>query len=105
MSNLTDPYWRPPPHFLYNQGITQNNRLENDLGFRNSIPVGLPVTIGEGYFGSNEGKLNLPKQLVFTTQGEYFAPGNTIPMTGNYPLVNIYNSIYTFKRSDHIQKI
>lgn len=103
MTNLTDPYWRPPPLFLYDR-ITQNNWKENDLGFRMPIPVNMPVTVGQ-YFGSNESKLNLPKQIVNTTQGEYFAPGNMVPMTGNVPLVNIYNPIYTFKRDDHIKRV
>lgn len=104
MSNLTDPYWRPPPLYLYD-GITQNNWKENDLGFRNGIPVEMPVTVGSSYFGSNEGELNLPKQIVTTTQGEYFAPGNYVPMADNKPLVNIYNPVFTFKRQDHVYRV
>lgn len=103
MSNLTDPYWRPPPLYLYDK-LTQFNWKENDLGFRNAIPVEMPVTTGQ-YFGSNESTLNLPKQLAFSAQGEYFAPGNYVPMTGDRPMVNIYNPIFTFKREDHVQRV
>ena len=104
MANLTDPFWRPPPLYMYEK-LTQHNWKENDLGFRNSIPVEMPVTVGNNYFGSNESVLGLPKQLVNSTQGEYFAPGNYIPMTSNRPMVNIYNPIFTFKREDHVQRI
>jgi hypothetical protein len=104
MTNLSDPYWRPPPLYLYNQ-LTQHNWNENDLGFRTPIPVEMPVTVGSAYYGSNESELNLPKQIVNTTQGEYFAPGNMVPMTGNVPLVNIYNPVFTFNRADHVFRV
>ena len=104
MSNLTSPYWTPPAEYLFEKQMGQNYR-ENDLGFRYTIPVHEPVTIGANYYGSNEGVLGMPDKIVYDTRGEYFAPGGYIPMTGGIPMINVYDPMYQFKRSDHVQYV
>ena len=101
--SLTDPYWVPPPLYMFS-GITTINHKEHDLGFRNTIIPNMPATVGQ-YYGSNEAVLGTQKQLVSTGQGEYFAPGNYVPATGGRPLVNIYDPIFTFKRSDYVRYV
>ena len=103
MQSLTDPYWTPPPLYMF-AGIRTVNHKENDLGFRNALVPNMPVTTGQ-YYGSNEAELNPQKKLVTTGQGEYFAPGNYVPSTGGRPLVNIYDPIYTFKRDDYVRYV
>ena len=101
---MTDPYWVPGP--LYSAGqITYQNHFENDLGFRNEIPVPLPITIGQSYFGSNEGALGLPKQLVFSNQGEYFTRGGYLRTNEGKPVVNIYNPEFNFTRESVTRKV
>ena len=99
---LTHAYWNPPPLYSFSK-ITFTNTQPNDLGFRHDIPVPMPVSIGEGYFGSNESVLNIPKQLVFSNQGEYFTRGGYIRTVDQKPLVNVYNPIFNYKRSKMIR--
>ena len=98
--SMTDPYWQPGP--LYSIGkIKASGALpRDDLGFRHVIPVPMPITIGNDYFGSNEGALNLPKTLVHSNQGEYFLRGGYLGTTGGRPMVNVYKPHFNFSRSD-----
>lgn len=104
--SMTDPYWVPSPLYQ-NAGriLTSNTIPFGDLGFRHEIPVPMPVTIGNSYFGSNEGALNLPKQLVHSNQGEYFARGGYIRTSAGKPMVNIYSPEFNFERSQVTQKL
>ena len=101
---MTDPYWVPGP--LYSVGhITYQNEHFNDLGFRNEIPVPLPISVGQSYFGSNEGALGLPKQLVFSNQGEYFARGGYLRTNNGKPMVNIYSPEFNFTRASVTKQV
>ena len=101
--NINSPYWKPPAEFERRSFQTQKS---NDLGFRNDIPYPLPATIGANYFGAGREQLDLPKELVYSSQGEYFARGgNVVPASGGKPLVNIYSSIYKHRRSDFTRRV
>ena len=78
--------------------------MPNDLGFRNPIPVPLPATVGQ-YRGSNEAALDLPKQLVYSGQPEYFTHGGYTPAINNKPLINVHLPMYNFSRQDYTVKM
>jgi hypothetical protein len=101
--SMTHPYWNVPPLYQY-QTITFQNTMPNDLGFRNPIPVPLPATVGQ-YRGSNEAALDLPKQLVYSGQPEYFTHGGYIPAINNKPLINVHLPMYNFTRQDYTVKM
>ena len=103
--SMTDPYWQPGPLYSVGRILTSNALPLSDLGFRHEIPVPLPVTIGNNYFGSNESALHLPKQLVFSNQGEYFTRGGYLRTSGGKPIVNIYNPEFNFERSHVTKKV
>jgi hypothetical protein len=100
--NINSPYWKPPAEF---EKRTYQTQKSNDLGFRNDIPYPLPSTVGANYFGEGRQYLDLPKELVYDSRGEYFVPGNIVPSTGGKPLVNIYSDIYKHKRSDYTRRV
>ena len=95
--NPTNPYWQVPLQFEKN--ISFLKPVTNTLGFEFDLMWPLPVSVGEGYYGQNA----LPdrRELVYSTQGEYTAIGNTVPSSAGQPLVNLYDPIYKFKRSEH----
>ena len=96
--NITNPYWNPPLEYQFK--IKSLKPLTNTLGFQNALVWPLPASIGEGYSGA--GQLpGAPRELVYTTQGEYTAPDNIVPSTGGKSMVNLYDPIYQFKRSDY----
>ena len=100
---INNPYWQPPAEFGKQ---TYLNTKPNDLGFRNDLVWPMPTTIGANYYGEGRQYLDLPKELVFDTRGEYFARGgNVIPSTGGKPLVNIYSDIYKHKRANHTMRV
>ena len=101
---MTDPYWQPEPLYSMSQ-VKFQPYLYQDLGFRNEIPVPMPVTVGQSYYGSNESELNLPNQLVFSNQGEYFARGEYLRASDGKPMVNIYNPEFNFTRDSVTQKV
>ena len=101
--SMTDPYWTPAPLFGIGK-ITFLNSQEGDLGFRHEIPVPMPVTVGH-YYGSNEGGLNLPKQLVTSGQGEYFVRGGYLRSNEGKPMVNIYNPEFNFERASVTKRV
>lgn len=101
--SMSHPYWAVPPLYKYDR-ITFVNTMPNDLGFRNPIPVGYPVTIGQ-YRGSNEAALNLPKKLYYSGQPEYFTHGGYIPAINNTPLINPYLPMYNYSRENHAVRI
>jgi hypothetical protein len=101
--SITHPFWSVPPLYQYNR-ITSVNTFPNDLGFRNPIPVPLPVTFG-WYNGTNEGALDLPKTLTYSSQPEYFTHGGFIPAINNKPLVNIHLPMYNFSREEHTVRV
>jgi hypothetical protein len=100
---INNPYWQPPVEF---GKVTYAQSKTNDLGFRNDLVYPLPTTIGADYFGEGRQHLELPKELTFSTQGEYFGRGgNVVPATGGKPLINIYSDIYKYKRSDNTIRV
>ena len=100
--NTTNPYWTPP--IAYNFKITSLPPVTNTLGFQNDLVWRLPTSVGEGYYGA--GQLpGAPRELVFSTQGEYYATDNIVPSTGGKSLVNLYDPIYSFKRAEHVRRV
>ena len=102
--NESSPYWSIPQFYEYQ--IKTLKPVTNTLGFMVDLPWPLPTSVGEGYRGENQAFPGTQRELNYSTQGEYFARGgNVIPSTGGIPLVNIYDPIYKFKRSDHSIKL
>ena len=98
---LTDPFWTQSYNFKP-QAFT--NIKKGDLGFRHEAPPPMPVS-QNWYQGSNEFQLNLPKKIVNTWKGEFFAPGNKVRTAAGWPLVNVYSPEMNFKRSDYTQTL
>ena len=95
--SYTSPYWTPPLSYQFQ--IKHLPPVTNTLGFQQDLVWPLPATIGEGYSGV--GQLpGGPRELVYSTQGEYTAIDNIVPSTGGKSMVNLYDPIYSFKRSD-----
>ena len=100
--NTTNPYWTPP--ISYEFSITNFKPLTNTLGFQNDLVWRMPTSVGEGYSGA--GQLpGGPRELVYSTQGEYTATDNIVPSTGGKSLVNLYDPIYAFQRSDRTVRV
>ena len=73
--------------------------LTGHLGYQIDIPHMPPVST-PFYFGENPviGR----RELVTSTQGEYFAVDNIVPMlTEKIPLVDLTDPAYTFSRAKH----
>ena len=101
MANFTDPYWTPPIQF---QKVVFQKPITNTLGFQHDIMWPLPVSIGSQYFGVGASPYG-PKELVYSSQGEYFARGgNVIPSTGGKSMINVYAPEYAFRRADYTVK-
>ena len=99
--NPSNPYWQPPLHI--ERKITFLKPVTQTLGFQPDLMWQLPTTVGEGYSG--EGAMPDRRELVFSRHGEYFATDNVVPSTGGRSMVNLYDPIYQFKRSDHTVKV
>ena len=96
--SITHPLYAPDPKF--ETRVFQKN-LTNDLGFRNVVPVSMPVTNGQ-YYGSNEADLYNTNQMVRTNQTGMFFPGNYVPQTAGRPLVNLYEHEFLLQRNNFI---
>ena len=99
--NPSNPYWTAPLHYSFDTKFLKP--VTHTLGFQMDLPWRLPTTVGEGYAGENAAPDR--RELVYSTQGEYFATDNVVPSTGGQPQVNLYNPIYQFKRSDQTVKL
>ena len=99
LQNATNPYWTPQP--IYNWGI-KSQKTNDGYGFTFKLPFPDISTAG-WYFG--EEPVPQRRELVFRSDPEYFAVENTIPSSGGVPKYNLYDPIYQFRRSDHVQKI
>ena len=98
--SILNAYWVPPA--VQDFVVHEDNPRAGDLGFRNDIPVELPVTVGAQYFGEGREELPIyPKTLNSSTQAEYHAVGGAIPASGGIPLVNIYANEYKHSRADY----
>ena len=76
--SILNAYWVPPA--VQDFVVHEDNPRAGDLGFRNDIPVELPVTVGAQYFGEGREELPIyPKTLNSSTQAEYHAVGGAIP--------------------------
>ena len=100
--NLTNPYWTPP--ISYNFPIKTFKPITKTLGFQHTLVWPMPSTIGEGYAGA--GQLpGGPRELVYSTQGEYTAIDNIVPSTGGKSMVNLYDPIYSYSRADRTVRV
>ena len=98
MMNITNPYWTPPTKFTTHKHLKP---IARDLGFHFSLPWPLPVTAG--YYYGEQPPLGR-RELVFSSQPEWFATDNILPSSGGIPLVNPYTAEMQFKRSDYTIK-
>ena len=98
--NESNPYWSIP--IFYNYKVQALKPVSHTLGFQFDLPYRLPTTVGEGYRGENQPFPETRRELNYSTQGEYTAGvDNIVPSTGGIPMVNLYDPIFQFKRSDH----
>ena len=94
--NPTLPFYSSEPAFDSKAYV---NTKPDDFGYRFHAPAAMPVSVG-WYYGSNEHELNLPKEIVTSAQGEYFAVGNNeIPNYAGVPLVNVFSPEYNYERA------
>lgn len=95
----TSPYWFQPDF----QSKKMPKPIANNLGFQNSIPWPLPVTVGAIYAGA--GAAPDRREINTSAFGEWFAVSNTIPSTGGVPLVNIKEPRFKYSRDDFVYRI
>ena len=94
--NVTHPFWQVPKQFVGQKSFKQTlPPVANTLGFTFQLPWPLPVSAG-WYDGQNAmwGR----RELVFSSQPEYFAVENIIPSAGGVPLINPYAPEMKFSR-------
>ena len=94
--NVTHPFWSAPKEFVGQKSFQQTfTPIARNLGFQFQMPWPLPQTAG---FYDGQNPVLGRRELVFSSQPEYFAVGNTIPSAGGVPLVNPYAPEMKFSR-------
>lgn len=94
--NAIHPFWQPPKFFVGQKSFKQTlTPIANNLGFQFQLPHPLPVTAG---FYDGQNPMDGRRELVFSSNPEYFAVNNTVPSAGGVPLINPYTKAMQFSR-------
>ena len=81
--NPSNVYWAPE------QNNVQTLKPFDYQGFLFNLPYQDPVSTPMGYSGDGSENIYGKRELVFTTQPEYFAVGGIVPTTAGIPRMDI----------------